>query len=360
MNWLRRLAAFGIVSAGLVLGAGCTTTGALLGVFGATTDTSMTWTIVKHFHSQLTEGDARPCAMLNSVQRALSGRCGAFARGSLVAADIERTGLAECALTLAVRDPDLWPVVPELLDKGARVEACTESPLVQLAQRQPCPDFSVASADTLRALVRLAETDPRAVHHDAVRMLSCPSARAAGLDGVIASWRIRGALRPGTLGFSPLSALHPDALSSSLARDLEADGHTARAALGGYEGELRPGFEEALRTSHWAALEWWLQRVPELARRVPPTQGNQLSWLPLARVLVSNFLAYPESQKDMVAFLLARGADPRLRLPSNPDQTVIDYARLLKSPMLALLDPPVAASGTERFAAAPKNTQPAE
>src|SRR5450755_1336590 len=212
MNRLRRLAVLGIASAGLVLGSGCTTAGMLISAVGAGTDTSVTWSVIKHFHEQMTEGDARPCAMLNSVQRALSARCGAFVPGSIVAADLERTGLAECALTLAARDPRLWPALPDLLDKGARVETCTESPVVALAQRLPCPDFGSASTESRRALTQLAETDPRAVHHDAMRMLSCPAARSVGLDGVIATWRARGSMKPGALGFSPLGALHPDAL----------------------------------------------------------------------------------------------------------------------------------------------------
>ena len=115
-----------------------------------------------------------------------------------------------------------------------------------------------------------------------------------------------------------------------------------------------------MRTSQWAALDWWLLRAPELANRVPPTQGNQLSWLPLARVLVPSFLAHPQTQNDMVGFLLARGADPRQRLPSNANQSVIAFAQVLKSPALALLDPPPAAptaptrpTGPERLAAAP-------
>jgi len=148
--------------------------------------------------------------------------------------------------------------------------------------------------------------------------------------------------------------LHPDALDSKLARDLEADGHTARAALGAYQGTLRPGFEEALRTSHWAALEWWLQRAPELARRVPPAQGNQLSWIPLARVLVPSFLAHPESQRDMVAFLLARGADPAQKLPSDPNQSVTAFARGLKSPLVAMLEVPARPLLPERYAAVEK------
>jgi hypothetical protein len=194
-----------------------------------------------------------------------------------------------------------------------------------------------------------------------MRMLSCPAARSAGLDSVFATWRARGALRAGAIGFSPLGALSPDSLAtSSFAADLEADGHTARAALGGYDGRLRPGFEEALRTSHWTALDWWLQRAPELANRVPPTQGNQLPWLPLARVLVPTFLAHPETQKDMVEYLLARGADPRQRLPSNADQSIVGFARQLKSPLLALLETPraVPAPPAERVAVAPLHGAP--
>jgi hypothetical protein len=287
------------------------------------------------------------------VQRALSPRCGPFVPGSLDTADIARTGFAECALALAARDPRLWPALPELLAKGARPEACAESPLVELARHEPCPDFGAASAPERAALVSLATGDRRAVHHDTVRMLSCPAARAAGLDRVIADWRAQGALGPGAIAFSPLDALHPDALATSLADDLEADGHTARAALGAYQGTLRPGFDEALRTSHWAALDWWLHRVPELANRVPPRQGNQLSWRPLARVLVPSFLADPARQQQTVEFLLARGADPLRRLPANPDQSVLGFARMLKSPMLVVLEAPaLPPAAAERFATA--------
>jgi hypothetical protein len=350
----RPLASLGLALAALLFSTGCSTTSLLLGVVGATTDTSVTWSVVKHVHGKLTEGDPRPCALLNSAQRALETRCGAFVPNSIVAADITQAGYAECPLTLATRDPDLWPALPELFDKGARAAACPESPLASLARLQPCPDFAAASPAALRTLARLGESDPRAVRHDVMRMLTCPAARAAGLDAVVIGWRAQGALTPGSIGFSPLAALHPDALASTLASDLEADGHTARAALGAYQGTLRPGFEEALRTSHWAALDWWLQRAPELARRVPPAQGNQLSWIPLARVLVPNFLAYPETREDMVGFLLARGADPAQRLPSDPNQSVLAFARTLKSPLVAMLEGPARPLPPERFAAVPK------
>ena len=341
---LRRLA-FGLGAFVVVLASGCTATGAVITLAGASTDTSVTWSVVKHLHQQITEGEPPACVKLNSVQRALSPRCGAFVAGSIVAADIERTGLAECALALAARDPQLWPVIPELLDKGARAETCTIAPLVDLAQRDPCPDFGSASARSLQALARLAEADRHSIHHDVMRMLSCPSARTAGLDAVLAEWRSRGALQPGKLGFGALGALDPDYLGSPFAAALERDGHTARAALGGYDGRLRPGFEEALRTSDYAALDWWLQRAPELARSVPPTQGNQQSWIPLARVLVPTFLRTPATQPQVVEYLLAHGANPRQRMPFDPSLSVIGYAKSMKSPMVALLEaPPVVAA----------------
>jgi hypothetical protein len=352
MKLSRRLAALTLSATAALLASGCTTTSALISLTGVATDTSITWEVVKHIHQQLTEGDPRACVLLNSAQRAVSARCGAFVPGSIVAADIERTGFAECSLALAARDPRLWPALGELMEKGARPGSCAEAPLVQLAQRDTCPDFTAATAAARDAIARLATTDPRSVHHDVVRLLSCPQARAAGLDSVLATWRARGDLQPSRLAFGPLGALHPDYLDSAFARQLEADGHTARGALGAYEGVLRPGFEEALRTSHWAALDWWLQRAPELANRVPPLQGNQLAWIPLARVVLPTFLAHPERQKETVEFLLARGADPRQRLPSNPNQSVLAFARTLKSPMVPFLEPAAAGSRSAVVAAA--------
>ena len=320
---------------------GCSTVALVAGAAGIATDTSVTWDIVKHLHGKLTEGDATPCQRLDSVQRALNPRCGAFVPGSIRSADIRNAALPECALATVVRDPRLWAALPELLDKGALPEACARSPLVELAQLQSCPDFASAPPSVVRSLKWLAEADGRAVHHDVVRMLSCPAARTAGLDAVLVQWLAQGDLEPGRLAFAPLGALHPDYLISAFARDLEARGHTARDALGGYDGTQPRGFEEALRTSHWAALDWWLSRAPELANRVPPTQGNQLPWVPLARVLVPSFLASPESQAPTIEFLMARGANPWQKLPFDSGSSVVQYARVLKSPMLTLLDPPV-------------------
>ena len=336
-----RSAAQTLLAFGAMLLSGCTAPSMLLGAAGVATDTSVPWAIVKHVHEKITEGDPVPCSKLNSVQRALSARCGKFEAGSIDAKDVARSGMQVCPLIVAARDPQFWPVLPELLDKGAQPESCNRSPLVELAQAQACPDFASASAPVLRSLTWLAEADARAVRHDVVRMLSCPNARSVGLDRVLAGWAAGGALQPDQIGFGVLGALHPDYLDTPLARSLEANGHTARASLGAYDGKLSPGFEEALRGSHWAALDWWLARAPELTRSVPPTQGNRQPWLPLARVLVPTFLNDPGTQPAMVSYLLAHGANPRQRLPFDPSQSVIAYARTLHSPLVAMLEAPV-------------------
>jgi len=194
----------------------------------------------------------------------------------------------------------------------------------------------------LQAFVTMAEVDPRAVRHDVFRILGCSNARAAGLDRVLVGWLDAGKLAPGSLSFSPLDAADPELLVSRFGRELEVAGHTPEAALGGYDGVLPTGFEEALRTSHWAALEWWLYRLPRLANSAPPTRGGVYPWLPLQRVLLPGFLQNPATQADMVGFLMARGAEPKATLPADPGRTVVAFARSIRSPMVALLDPPPA------------------
>jgi hypothetical protein len=320
---------------------GCSPVSLLIGAAGVATDTSMTWDIVKHVHAKLTEDDPRACFLVNSVQHALNGRCGQFEPGSLRVADIANSGYSGCLVAIATRDPKLWPVLPELLDKGAPINTCAVSPLVELAALQPCPDFASASPAALASIRVLAQTDPRAVRHDVMRMLSCPKARAVGLDHELEAWLDRGALEPAKLSFSPLDALHPDMLVGRFGRELETAGHTAQAALGSYDGELPSGYEEALRLNHWAALDWWLYRLPQLANRVPPMQGGQLAWVPLQRVLVGNFMVDPGQRRQMVEYLMAHGASPWQRLPFSPDRSVVNFAESIHSPLLALLDPPL-------------------
>ncbi len=325
-----------LAAAGMSALGACTTTASLaLGAVGVASDHSMGWEIVKHLHAKLTEGDPAPCMSLEPVERALSPRCGEFAPGSVKQADLAASPFGACALATAASDARLWPALPGLIAVGARSETCSQPALVALAQGNDCPDLGFTSPEVRAAFETLARRDPRSVQHDVVRWLSCPASQAAGLGSVLDDWLAGGALNPGGLSFSPLAALDPSALDTPLSAALEARGHTAQAALDGYVGQRNSGFEEALRTSNWVALDWWLARVPRLANRVP---GPQLDWLPLARVLTPGFLASPDNRDGMVGFLIAHGADPRARLPSDPAQTVIGLARSLNSPQLARLE----------------------
>ncbi|WP_280153571.1 hypothetical protein [Piscinibacter sp. XHJ-5] len=299
--------------------------------------------MLKHAIDKATEGDPTPCHKLNSVERAIEGRCGPYQPGSLLTKDVTASGLPQCPLTLAAREARTWPVLPELLAKGAVPETCHVAPLVALAQATPCPDFTRATAESLTALRWLAEADARSIDHDVVRMLSCPSAREAGLSSALEGWLAQGQLPARGLSFGVLGALHPGYLDSDFARALEAQGHTARASLGAYAGTLPGGFDLALRSGDRAALDWWFLRAPDLANRVPSRQANQLPWVPLARVITPAYLAQPERQGEMVSYLISRGADPSRSLPHDPAHSVVSYARQLKSPSLALLDVPVLA-----------------
>ena len=256
---------FGLALALGPLLAACTPVALLVSATGMATDTSVTWEVVKHIHGQLTADDAAPCIQLNGVQRALNARC-EYTPGNIRSADIARSGLQECPLAVATRDPRLWRALPELLDRGARVEACPGSPLLALAAADACPDFGAASPEVREAIRSLAEDDPRAVRHDVFRMLSCPRARAVGLDRVLMTWLDRGDLQPGRISFSPLGAADPELLMSRFGRELETAGHKPEAALDGYEGVLPSGYELALRSSHWADR---LVALPPAAARQP-------------------------------------------------------------------------------------------
>ena len=336
---LRHAGSIAALAIGAAALAGCTAPALILTATGIATDTSVTWEVVKHVHAQLTEDDPTPCVLLNSVQRALNGRC-EFLPGSIRTADIARSGLQGCALAAATQDARLWRALPELIEKGASYERCARSPLQDLAEIDACPTFQAASPEILKAMVYLADNDPRSVRHDVFRMLSCRNARAVGLDRVLVGWLDRGKLQPGTLSFSPLEALDPDVLVTRFGRELQTAGHLPSAALDHYDGTLPMGFEEALRTSHWAALEWWFYELPALANRAPPSRGAQMTWVPLQRVLLPGYLANPETQADTVRFLLAHGADPRSKLPFDNGKNVIAFAAAIRSPMLALLDEP--------------------
>ena len=57
-------------------------------------------------------------------------------------------------------------------------------------------------------------------------------------------------------------------------------------------------------------------------------------------MLQPGFLAEPSRQKELLAFLLARGADPWKPVPGGVHGSVIQYARFLQSPHVSLLDAP--------------------
>jgi hypothetical protein len=330
------LAAIAIAAAAL---AGCAAPALIFTAAGIATDTSMSWDITKYVHAKLTEDDPTPCIMLNSVQRALNPRC-TYVPGSIRAEDLANSGLQGCALAPATRDARLWRALPELLEKGATSERCARSPLQDLADVDPCPNFQTASPQVLTAFVYLAESDSRAIRHDVFRMFSCSNGRAAGLDRVLVGWLDRGQLEPGMLSFSPLEALDPEMLVSRFGRELQIAGHSPQAALDHYDGVLQSGFEEALRTSNWAALEWWFYELPQLLNVAPPSRGAQLPFVPLQRVLLPGYLPDQAAQGEMVKFLLARGANPRQKLPFDPGRNVVGFAESIRSPMLALLDEP--------------------
>ncbi len=290
----------------------CTGPAAVIGLIGVATDTSASWSIVKHIHDKWVEGGPVPCYRFdNTVERALAIQCQPYAAGTIKAADVAAPNrLPMCPLAVAARDTRLWHVLPELIEKGAMPESCERAPLAELAQVDACPDFAAASPKVRESMMWLAQADARSVHHDVVRMLSCPKAREVGFDGAIARWIEQGQMPAARMSFSPLSALHPNMLSSPLAARLEADGHRARTGLDPYQGTLRSGFEEAFRSGNFEALDWWFARAPELANRVPPPQGNQLPWVPLAKTLSDDWLDNPNQKQKMVEYLLARGANP--------------------------------------------------
>ena len=60
------------------------------------------------------------------------------------------------------------------------IQSLKLAPLAELAQVDACPDFASAAPKVRESMMWLAQADARAVHHDVVRMLSCPRARAIG------------------------------------------------------------------------------------------------------------------------------------------------------------------------------------
>ena len=105
------------------LASACSSTAALIGLVGVATDTSVSWSIVKHIHDTWVEGGPVPCYRLDSVERALAVHCQPHIAGTIKASElIAPHKLPLCPLAVAARDPRLWPVLPELIEKGAAPE----------------------------------------------------------------------------------------------------------------------------------------------------------------------------------------------------------------------------------------------
>ena len=92
---------------------------------------------------------------------------------------------------------------------------------------------------------------------------------------------------------------------------------------------------------------------------MPPAQGGQLAWSPLERAVRPGFLTHPQTQADLVGFLLARGADPSRKLFYDAGRTIAQQARALNSPVLALLESPRAVTPPTTLLATVKTVTPA-
>jgi hypothetical protein len=253
----------------------------VIGVIGIATDTSVSWSIAKHIHDKWVEGGPVPCYYLNSVERALAPHCMPYQAGLMKSADLAATHrLPMCPLAMAARDSRLWPALPELIEKGAMPEACAQAPLVELAQMNACPDFSATTPQVRESLQWLAQADARAIHHDVMRMLTCPNSRAVGFDQVVVRWVAQGQMPPG-------AGVQPVVGAASRSADHAARGSArswrpqVRTALDPYEGKLRSGFEEAFRsTTSRRSIGGWRARPswPTACRRRRATRWRGCRW----------------------------------------------------------------------------------
>ncbi len=270
------------------------------------------------------------CSSLSTVEQALTPRCGGYKAGMLVTKDVNTPIQSDCPLTKFASDSRTWQGLPELLAKGAKPEHCNQAPLVAMAQHNACPDFAAMSPQTLGAVRWLALGDGQSVSAPVLGMLSCPSARQAGLSDVITTWVAQQTLAPGNLRFSPLSALHPSSLREPWVALLIGLGHKPHLAA---DQDTR-GFELALQSGDVPALQWWVQHAPKLIQRAPAKGVGYIPWLPLARVMTPGFAVDDAARSRSVDFLLARGANPHASLPHDRTQTVLTYTRRVQ-PQLA-------------------------
>ena len=176
--------------------------------------------------------------LLNSVQRALNGRC------EYVPGSIRRPTSQErpAGVPAHRRDARRAPVAcPARADRerraatnAARARRSRTSPKSTPARTSRPRHARDPEGDRSPRRQRPALRPPRRLSH-----AQLPSARAVGLDRVLVGWLDRGELQPGTLSFSPLEALDPDLLVTRFGRELEVAGHLPSAALDHYDGACR-------------------------------------------------------------------------------------------------------------------------
>lgn len=282
------------------------------------------------------------CNSLTSAEQATLSRCGGYRRGYLETKDVNTAFAGSCPLTNFARHPETWAGLPELIDMGAQPGRCGVAPLPAMAEVQACPDFTKMEPATLKAVRWLATADGRSLTGPVVNMLSCPSARQAGLTDIVEQWVVQDRLSPAKTNFSVLSSVHPASLGDAWVTTLVASGHTPQRAV-----EMDPsGYERALADGDVNTLRWWTRHVPSLIHRVPAMSSGHVPWVPLARVMAPQFARDDAARFVSAQFLLASGADPQARLPGEGTQTVMDYTARMQPKLVELLlkDPALARS----------------
>lgn len=279
---------------------------------------------------------SKPCKDMHSAERALSERCGEYVSGRIAAADVNTAAPEECPLTLATMEPRRWKMLPELLTKGARADRCTTPPFAALLKRSDTRlDAAVRSASLQQvdALRSIAINDPQSIQPNVVRWLSSPAAREIGLHGVLYTWADRGLLDPRRIGFEPLAALHPSALSTQIPSLFLDRGQRADVAMRSNPGAM----EDALRTGDLAALDWWFSRVPGLPDLVVENRQLRVNWRPLVFVATPGVYNDSKLRQQVASHLLARGADPNATLPQDPAVTVMAHAQRTAPELVPLM-----------------------
>jgi hypothetical protein len=282
------------------------------------------------------------CNTLSSTEQATLSRCGGYRRGYLETKDVNTAFAGSCPLTNFARHKETWAGLPELIELGAQPGRCGVAPLPAMAEVEACPDFTKMNPATLKSVRWLATADARSLTGPVVGMLTCPSARTAGLTDIVEQWVVQDRLTPAKASFSVLSSVHPASLNDPWVGSLIASGHTPQRAV-----EMDPsGYERALASGDVNTLRWWTRQVPTLVHRVPAKSAAHVPWVPLARVMTPQFARDDAARFVSAQFLLASGADAQARLPGEGTLTVMDYTAQMQPALVDLLlkDPSLARS----------------